>query len=301
MNGEVLMAQKIVPNLWFDSNAEEAVEYYHSLFKNSRIGQIMRYGKASAEVSGQPEGSVLTMDFEIEGYRMMALNGGPVFRLNPSISFMVSCESAREVDRLHNALSNKGEVLMPLDKYPFNERYAWINDRFGVSWQLSYSPSAQKITPCLLFVGEQYGKAQEAVHFYTSMFHNGTIDSIVPYEKDEGEKEGTVKHAEFSLDGSKFVAMDSGLAHAFSFTPAISFMVYCEDQNEIDYFWNKLSAVPQAEQCGWLQDTYGVSWQIVPAIMDTMTDPKKLEKVMEALLPMKKLDIETLKRAYEQE
>jgi predicted 3-demethylubiquinone-9 3-methyltransferase (glyoxalase superfamily) len=191
---------------------------------------------------------------------------------------------------------------MPLDKYPFSERFAWITDRFGLSWQFHVGSSAQKITPSLMFVQQLNGKAVEAINFYTSVFSKSRIGNIVPYEKDEGEKDGSAKHADFSLNGSHFMAMDSGADHS-TFSPAVSFMVECNNQKEIDHFWSNLSFVPEAEQCGWLQDKFGISWQIVPAALATMLknkDPGKTERVMSTLLQMKKLDLRELRRAYEQ-
>ena len=106
---------------------------------------------------------------------------------------------------------------------------------------------------------------------------------------------------DFRLEGQWFVAMDSAHEHGYNFNEAISFMVYCEDQEEIDYYWNRLSAVPEAEQCGWLKDQYGVSWQIVPAVMDEMMrdeDPERLSRVTQAFLTMKKFDLAQLQRVY---
>jgi len=296
--------QKIIPYLWFDSEAEEAAELYTSIFKNSRIKDIMRYGKESSEASGQPEGSVLTVEFKLEGMDFGGLNGGPIFKFTPAISLMVGCDSADEVDRLYNALSEKCTVLMPLDKYPFSERYAWINDRFGVSWQLYMGKTKQKITPTLMFVGGNYLKAEEAMKYYTSVFKRSKIDAMMPYEKVAGEKDGAIMHADFSLEGEHFMAMDSGFDHKFNFTPAISFLVNCKDQKEVDHFWEKLSAVPEAEQCGWVQDKYGISWQIAPTILDEMLkdkDPNKARNIMIAMLQMKKIDIKELKLAYDRE
>ena len=161
--------QKITPCLWFDSNAEEAVNLYSSIFKNSKIGNISRYGEAGYEIHGKPAGTVLTIEFELNGQAFTALNGGPIFRFNEAISFQVSCES----------------------------------------------------------------------------------------------------------------------------------------QKELDYYWEKLSegGDRKAQQCGWLKDKYGVSWQIVPTVLGKLLqdkDAKKSESVMKALLQMKKLDIKTLTQAYEQ-
>ncbi len=307
-NSAVKIKQKIVPFLWFDDQAEEAVNFYTSIFKNSKIWGVTRYGKAGAKASGRPEGTVMTVDFEIEGQRFMGISAGPVFKFNPSISFHVRCKTKDEVDRLFEKLSKGGTVLMELGKYPFSERYGWTQDKYGVSWQVIFAGKheiKQKFIPALMFVGEVCGKAEEAVNFYTSIFQNAKVLSLTRYGKGEvPDKEGTIKYAAFTLEGQEFGAMESAYEHKFGFNEAISFMVSCSTQEEIDYFWGKLSAVPQAEQCGWLKDKFGVSWQIVPTVLGEIMqdkDPRKSERVMEALLPMKKIDIKTLKQAYARE
>ncbi len=288
--------QKITPFLWFNDNAEEAVNLYVSLFKNSKIITAARYDEAGAKVSGRPKGSVMTVEFELEGQRFTGLNGGPIFKFTPAISFFVSCETPQEVDKLWKTLSEKGTVLMELAKYPFSEKYGWVNDRYGVSWQLFVGKSPQKIMPCLMFVGKQHGKAEEAMNFYTSLFKNSKIQFVARYEK--GEDKPGVKHAKFSLNGYDFIAMDSGREHPFTFTEATSFLVNCETQQEIDSFWEKLSAGGETSQCGWLKDKYGISWQIVPTVLGKLfSDPKKSKKVMEAMLKMTKLDIQQLENA----
>lgn len=292
--------QKITPCLWFDNNAEEAVKFYSSIFKNSKILKTVRYSESGAQASGRPKGSVMTMEFEIEGQKFLALNGGPVFKITPAISFFVSCKTTEEIDQLWGKLSKDGKVLMELAKYPFSEKYGWVSDKFGVSWQLILANAEQKIAFCLMFVKEQHGKAEEAINFYTSIFKNSKIHMIVPYEK--GEDKPGVKHAKFSLDGQEFIAMDSGHDHKFTFTEATSFIVNCETQEELDEFWEKLSegGDEKAQMCGWLKDKYGISWQVVPTVLSEMLqDPKKSEKVMKAMLQMKKIDIKTLKQAYE--
>jgi predicted 3-demethylubiquinone-9 3-methyltransferase (glyoxalase superfamily) len=297
--------QTITPFLWFTDQAEEAVNFYVSLFRNSKAGNLTRYEEASAKVSGRPEESVMTIEFQLEGQDFIALNGGPEFTFSPAVSFFVSCETPEEIDKLWQKLSTGGTVLMELDKYPFSEKYGWLQDRYGVSWQFILADRAQKITPCLLFVGKQYGKAEEAMHLYTSLFKNSGIRYLERYGAGEGSSEGTVKHATFSLNGQEFIAMDSGLEHHFTFTPAISLMVSCKTQEEVDGLWNKLSegGEKEAQQCGWLKDQYGVSWQIVPTVLNALLsnpDPEKSKRVMKAMLQMKKLDIEALKQAAEQ-
>jgi len=160
----------------------------------------------------------------------------------------------------------------------------------------------QKITPCLWFDSQ----AEEAAHFYASVFKNGKIGKISRYGKEgfeiHGQKEGTVLTIEFEIEGQKFMALNGG--PLFRFNEAVSFVVDCETQEELDDYWEKLSAVPESEQCGWLKDKYGVSWQIVPKILDELIsdpDPVKAGRVMKALLQMKKLDIAALKKSHEGE
>ncbi len=291
--------QKITPFLWFDNQAEQAVDFYVDAFKNSKTERVARYGEAGPG----PAGSVMSVTFQLEGQEFMALNGGPVFTFSPAISFFVSCKTQEEVDGLWKKLSGGGTVLMELNRYPFSERFGWVVDRFGVSWQLNLAAGKQKVTPFLMFVGEQHGKAEAAMNLYTSLFRNSGIIGIERYGAGGEEPEGTVKHAKFSLDGQEFMAMDSGREHPFGFTPAISFFVNCKTQEEVDSLWEKLSEGGEEQQCGWLRDRYGVSWQLVPTVLGEMLQDKDAEKskrVMEAMLQMVKLDISGLKRAYEQ-
>src|SRR5690606_37668933 len=265
---------------------------------------IKRYpdGPLEGPMAGM-EGKVLTGIFELAGQRFMALDGGPYFKFTPAISFFVSGETAEEIDAIWAKLMDGGSVLMPLQQYPFSEKFGWVQDKYGMSWQLNVGARAQKITPFLMFVGEQHGKAEEAMTFYTSLFDNSGIEHIVRYGPGQEEEEGTVTHAVFQLNGQDFMAMESSREHAFTFTEATSFYVECESQAEVDNFWHKLSAHPEAEQCGWLKDRYGLSWQIIPtALTELMNDPDpvKAKRVTEAMLQMKKIDIEALRAAYEQ-
>ncbi len=294
--------QKIIPSLWFDREAEEAALFYTSLFKNSQIRETARYTEAGQEIHRQQPGSVMTVDFELDGYAFTALNGGPAFKFNPSISFFANCRTTEEVDNLWNELEEGGSVLMPLQSYPFSERYGWLQDRYGLSWQISLAEGwTASIIPSLMFVGDRAGQAEEAIDLYTSVFSDSKVGDLFRYSVgQEPDKEGTVAYGPFALAGQDFAAMDSARAHDFSFNEAISFVVNCEDQGELDYFWDALSAVPESEQCGWLKDRYGVSWQIVPTVLyELMSDPdrEKSDRVMEAMLKMKKLDVAQLKAA----
>jgi predicted 3-demethylubiquinone-9 3-methyltransferase (glyoxalase superfamily) len=158
----------------------------------------------------------------------------------------------------------------------------------------------QKITPCLWFDDN----AEEAVHFYTSIFKNSRITGVSRYGEEgakiSGRPVGSVLTVTFELEGQAFTALNGG--PLFKFSPAISFMANCKTQEEIDHLWEKLSAGGRIEQCGWLQDKFGISWQIVPtAVAEMMQDknPEKSSRTMAALLQMKKIDIAALKQAYE--
>lgn len=294
--------QEITPHLWFDGQAEEAAHFYASAFENSEIGRVLHYDEASAEASGQPEGSVLTIEFRLDGHPFVGLNGGPQFHFTPAISFFVSCDTRAEIDALYETLSDGGGMIMPLQEYPFSERYCWLSDRYGVSWQLNLAAREQKITPSLMFVGEQQGKAEDAMRFYTSVFADSSVETIARYGPDDADPaEGTVKYAEFTLGGQRFRAMDSSLDHDFTFTEAVSFLVPCEDQEEVDYFWEAFTSDGEESQCGWLKDRYGVSWQIEPTVLLEMLqddDPERAERVMRAMLQMRKIEIGTLREAF---
>jgi len=289
---------KITPFLWYDKEAKAAAAQYTAALRNSRIHNL-------SVLNDTPSGDVDMVQLDLCGQPFSFMSAGPIFKFTPAISFLVACETAAEVDAIWKALVDGGSVLMELGAYPFSPRYGWLMDRYGVSWQVMTATQAimQPITPTLMFTGEQCGKAEEAMHFYTSVFGNASMGGMMRYGKDEGpDAEGTVKHAEFRLEGQLFAAMDSAYEHGFGFTEAISFMVSCDTQAEIDHYWDSLSAHPEAEQCGWLKDRYGVSWQIVPSAMNTMQQngtPEQMARVTEAFLKMKKFDLAALQRAYE--
>ncbi len=290
---------RITPHLWFDREAVEAAEFYSSTFPTSRIANV-------TTIYDTPSGDADLVSFELLGHPFMSISAGPLFRFNPSVSFLVSCNTAEEVEMLWGSLSEGGTPLMPLDAYPFSERYGWTEDKYGLSWQIMHAgerDAAQRITPTLMFVGEVCGKAEEAITFYTSLFPNSKVGHILRYGRDEEpEVVGTVRHASFSLAGQEFAAMDSARDHGFAFNEAISFIVSCDTQEEIDHYWGNLSAVPEAEQCGWLKDQYGLSWQVVPSGMDEMLrtgTEEQSTRVTKAFLSMKKFDISELQSAYQ--
>ena len=289
--------QKITPFLWFDDNAVDAMEFYTSIFENAKVTQIMRAGS---------DGAIFGGAFEIAGQQFNTLNGGPMFKLTPAISFYVHCQSEPEIDQLWRRFSPGGSALMDLAEYPFSKKFGWIQDKFGLTWQFNLSidtPVAQKITPLLMFVGKQAGKTEEAINYYVSLFENSEIKLIARYEAGEGDIEGNIKHASFLLDEQGFMAMGSSHNHDFSFNEAFSLFVSCETQPEIDEFWENLSMDGEKSRCGWLKDKYGVSWQIVPTILGQLLgdkDPQKAQRVMQAMMKMDKINIAELKKAYDQ-
>lgn len=290
----------ITPHLWFDKEAKEAAAFYASTFKNSQVKNI-------TTLHDTPSGSCDVVTLQLAGQDFKLISAGPLFKFTPAVSFLVGCESKEEVDALWSRLSPGGSALVELGAYPFSERYGWTQDRYGLSWQIMFMGGreiTQKIVPTLMFVGQQCGRAEEAINFYASVFHNTKVDHMLRRGKNEGpDQEGTIKHAGFTLEGGEFAAMDSAGAHNFTFNEAISFMVLCETQAEIDYYWEKLSSDPKSEVCGWLKDRFGLSWQVVPTLMNEMfqeQDSKKIAQVTQAFLKMKKFDIAKLKEAYEQ-
>jgi predicted 3-demethylubiquinone-9 3-methyltransferase (glyoxalase superfamily) len=264
----------------------EAAQFYGSVFSNSKINAA----------------TPVMVTFDLAGQTFMGLNGGPMFKPNPSISFYVVCESESEIDQCWKKLSAGGNILMPINKYPWSEKFGWLNDSFGISWQLTLgkvSELGQKITPLLMFTQAQAGKAEQAIQFYSGIFDHSSVKGIARYEPGEPDITGTIKHAEFKLSDQLFMAMDSSIAHPFCFNEGISFVVTCDSQEEIDYFWNKLTDGGKESMCGWLKDRFGVSWQIVPTILGNLMtgEPEKAKRAMQAMLQMKKFDIHKLANA----
>ncbi len=298
--------QKITPHLWFDKEAKEAAEFYTSLLPASQVTHITR-------LQDTPSGDCDVVSFTLAGQPFMAISAGPVFKFNPSVSFIVNFDPSKDkdarnnLDVMWNKLSEGGTVLMRLDNYPFSERYGWIQDKYGLSWQLILTnPAGEErplIIPSLMFTGKIAGRAEEAINFYCSVFKDGKRGMTARYPQGmEPDKEGTIMFADFSLLNTWFAGMDSAREHNFTFNEAISLLIPCETQDEIDYYWEKLSADPKAEACGWLKDKYGLSWQIVPTAMGEMMQigtPEQIDRLTQAFLPMKKLDIATLQKAYE--
>src|SRR5580765_6351762 len=298
------LVKPITPHLWYDHQAREAAEFYCSVFPDSRI-------EAKVLLRNTPSGDCDLLYFKLCGQPFMAISAGPIFKFNPSVSFIVNFDPSRDaqarehLDQLWAALIEGGQALMPLDAYPFSPRYGWVQDRYGLSWQLILSnPGGEPrpmIMPALMFTGEVCGKAEEAGAFYRSVYDGSRAGLRVAYPAGSApDREGTMMYSDFRLGDTWIAAMDSAHPHGFGFNEAVSFVVSCRDQAEIDRYWAKLSSVPESEVCGWCKDRFGLSWQVAPIAMDELMaagDQATIDRVVQALLPMHKLDLATLEAA----
>ncbi|MEZ5019608.1 MAG: VOC family protein [Bacteroidales bacterium] len=277
------MNNSIYPSIWCDNNAREAADFYISVFPETKVSD---------------ENPVVVM-LEMSGQRLMLINGGDMFRPNPSISLMYLTASQGEVEEIYSKLVAGGKAMMPLGEYPFSKKYGWVEDRYGVSWQLYTGEEEhiiQKLVPTLMFLGRNNGKAEEAVGFYTSVLPDAQPRGMLRYTGAEGEVAGNIQHGEFMISDYLFMIMDSSMSGEFNFTEGVSLVVECDTQAEIDMFWNVLtSAGGEESMCGWLKDRYGVSWQIIPTMLPALMASSP--RVTEELLKMKKLDIRKLTEA----
>lgn len=280
------MDNHLYPCLWFDQNAEEAARFYAETFQ----GSVSGHGTSVfAEVFGQ---------------KLMLLNGGPHFKKNASISFMVLCSTAEEVERYWEALSAGGIVLMPLDSYPWSSCYGWVRDRYGVTWQVNLTDRqvSQRLVPTLMFIHQNNGKAREAMAFYTSIFPDSSIGDILLYGQGVGgethEVPENIQHADFMLNGYLLFCMDNSYDHPFDFNEGISMVVMTDSQEETDRYWDALTSGGTPGRCGWLKDRYGVSWQVVPRrVAELMNNRTTAPGAVKALMTMQKIVISELERA----
>lgn len=275
------MKTPVYPCLWFDNYAKKAATLYCSLFRNSEIFYENQF----------------VVSFKLNGKKIMAINGGPVFEINPSVSLFVTCDSIEEANRIWDALINGGSVYMPIDTYPWSERYGWLKDKFGMTWQISSSGANDgglRIVPSMLFTGKLFGKAADAIRFYSGVFKHSSTKVMAKYPEGDANA-GKTLYSEFCLNDAEMIAMDGPGDHGYSFNEGVSLVVECEDQEEIDYYWEKLTEGGEESRCGWLKDKFGVSWQVFPKILNQlMNDPKKAPMVAESFKNMRKFEIDKL-------
>ncbi|KAA0128250.1 VOC family protein [Chryseobacterium sp. SN22] len=286
------MNNDIFPCLWYDGDAKESAEFYCKVFN----------GKITADTP-------MVMNIDLFGQKLMLLNGGPHFRKNASVSFMVICETEDEVLQYWDPISEDGMVLMPLDSYPWSRKYGWVQDRYGVTWQIYLGDKSgdQKMVPALMFIHGNNGKAMQAMELYIRTFPNSKIGNVLKYgQGSEGhpmqEPEDNIQQAQFEIDGYSLFCMDNSYDHAFDFNEGISMVVMTDTQEQTDKYWNALTADGgRASMCGWLKDPFGFSWQIVPKrLIQLMSDhdPEKAQKVVQAMMTMQKIVIEDLEKVY---
>lgn len=294
--------QKITPFLWFEKDIKDIIAFYKSVFPGTQ-------SSGQSELEDTPSGTANMATLTIFGTQISIMTAGPYLPFNPTVSFIISCETMEEVDVLWEKLTSTGTVLMELASYPFAEKYGWVKDRYGVSWQIMFSSTMkapQKVTPTLMFAGDVCGRAQEAITFYTSLFRNSKIDYVVEYDGTEpaDDDRAKVKHAGITIENFHLALMDSGKKSPLNFQQAVSFIVHCENQEEIDYYWEKLTDGGSEVQCGWLNDKFGFPWQVVPTAMERMLSQgskEQVARVTEAFMQMKKFDLATLEAAYKGE
>ena len=222
-------------------------------------------------------------------------------KINPSISFFYNAANEAEIDRIWASLSEGGKVMMPLNAYPWSSKYGWVADRFGVNWQLMLDhDSGDKVYPSMMFTGDNNGKAAEAIAYYTSIFPDSKSIIQSPYGEGGADVASHLNYAQFQLNNQAFGAMDSSHMHEFAFNEGVSHVLVLDTQEEIDSYWDQLTAGGSPGKCGWLKDRYGVSWQIVPSCLGKfMTNPKTAPKATYAFLQMSKFIIADLEKACE--
>ena len=281
-----MMNNDIFPCIWFNQNGSEAAQFYTSIFKNSKI----------------TVDSSMVINIEIEGQKLMFLSVGPQFRPNQSFSLMMMCDSHEEVEDYYQKLSAGGKIMMALDTYPWSEKYAWVEDLYGISWQLYYNAekAEQKFSPVMMFTGNNAGKCREAIGFYTDIFPNSKVESIMDYPEGQGEAAGNIAHSQFLIGNYTMMAMDSSHDHKVQFSEGTSMVLMTNNQEETDFYWNKLTDGGEESMCGWLKDRYGFSWQITPKRLIELTNngnPELNKKAFDAMLKMKKIIIKDIEDA----
>lgn len=304
----------IAPSIWCNNNAEELASFYTSAFSDTKIHATTHYPhEGLLDFQQHLAGKVLTIDLEILGTHFIAINAGPEFSLNPALSFMVlfsvhtSSDPQAELETLWEHLTADGTALMPLADYPFSPLYGWVEDKFGVTWQLMLESEEEtdtpheersRIIPNLMFGKDVVNRAEEAMQYYTSVFPDSRIVDVARHEEPTGPAHtGSLMYADATLSGQWMAFMDSAMEQDFTFTEGVSLLIECETQQEIDHYWSALSHVPEAEQCGWCKDQFGVSWQIAPRNVDSLMDKPA---AYSAMMGMKKIDIAALHEAAQE-
>lgn len=267
------MKENITSCLWFNGQARAAADLYCSAFPDTRV------------TSQSP----IVTGISIGGHSITLLDGGPMYKPNPSISLQYHCEDAKTFDKIWNTLHSGGSIIADR-RIEGHTRFGWITDKYGISWQLNLEEGTQprqRITSCLVFSGAQQGKAAEAVKHYNSVFKNAVKPSLPSADM----------HV-ITLLGQELALMDYPGKKGWEFSEGVSLTIHCNTQDEIDYYWTRLTEGGEESMCGWLKDRFGVSWQVIPvALSAIMNDPAKAQKAAKAFMAMRKLNIEQIVQA----
>ena len=286
--------------LWIDSaRAVEAVDFYVGLFPESQAGRIDVFENSGSD----GEETIFAGEFSLAGRNMQLIGAHPHQQPNPSISLKFAASDRTTVERIGRSLLDGGAELMPFGSYPWSDYFGWVVDRYGISWQVLVEPDRPaQLAPALMFVGDQNGRAAEAIELYTSLFPDSGVEVLQRFGDEDADQRGNVFFAKIRLAGRRFDVTDSGVGHAFGFNDMVSLAVLCDGQDEVDRYWNGLlSGGGEPVQCGWLKDRFGVSWQIVPRRLNELlrsSDSSGAAAVMRCMLGQVKIDLAELETAY---
>jgi len=279
------MQNPITTCIWCNNNGKDVAAFYCRVFPDA----------------GMDSQNDFVTCFHIGDTPIMTLNGGPEFRPNPSFSFYVTIQTESELRSVWDQLSAGGKIMMPLEKYPWSNLYGWLVDQYGVSWQLTLgeiSDVGKRVVPFLMFSDQQQGKAENAIDFYQHLMQPAKDPVIVRYDPDQVSIDAKVVHSRFYIGKNLFMAIDGGVPQPFNFDEGVSFVIYCDDQQEVDYYWDKITEKGKESVCGWCSDEFGVSWQIVPVqIFDILKQPERRDRFFKIMMKMKKLVIADLEKA----
>lgn len=289
-----MSVRRIVPSTWHQRTAVEAAALYCSAIPRTTELSRSHYPREGLLDFQQPfAGDVLTIELDIDGLGLTLVNAGDEFLPNSAISFMLNFDPARDADAAERldetwaALGADGAEVIPRGATAFSERYGWLQDRFGVNWQLILTnPQGDPrpfAIPTFLFAGAARGRAGDAMRTWIELFEDSAMGALHAQPAPTGAAgAGDVMFADFRLAGQWFAAMDSTDATGEEFTPGLSLQAMCETQDDIDRLWAALSSVPEAEQCGWCVDEFGVSWQVVPDDMERLLErPGAFERMLQ--------------------
>lgn len=264
--------EKVVLHLWFDTQAMEAAKFYTSIFQNSKVIQSVKF-------SDTPSGEAELVSFSLENVRFEAISAGPFLSINDSMRLVVFCHSQAERDEYVNKLAGKVRSA---------ENMTMVEDRFGVHWLLVMASSQTKQLPKICPLVDAYGKAREMHDYYQGEFTTKT--DVMSYEYNQWYV--------LELAGNPIIFAD--ISHGPSqYTGALSLLYLCENQQELDSFYQGFSAEVESEQCGWIVDKYGISWQIVPRMFLDFAQklsPTTYQKINKQILTMKKIEIAQIEK-----